>query len=503
MADIVLATLNAKYAHTAFGLRYLHANLGPLRDRAEICEFHINERPIDILEVLLAAEPRIVGLGVYIWNVAQTEALVGLLKAVRPDITVVLGGPEVSHETAGQRIVALADHVVVGEGEAAFPALCLQLLDGTPPAARILPPLLPDIATLVLPYHLYSDVDLAQRVVYVEASRGCPYACEFCLSSLDVSVRRVELKRFLAAMDDLLRRGARQFKFIDRTFNLHLSTSQAILQFFWERYTPGLFLHFEMVPDRLPEGLREIIARFPPGALQFEVGIQTFDPATERRISRRQNHAKLRDNLLFLKAATGVHVHADLIVGLPGESMESFGRGFDALVALGPQEVQVGILKRLRGTPIARHTQAFGMVYSPEPPYEILCNDAYGFAAMQRMKRFARYWDMIANRGTFRLTTPLIWGDGSPFEGFMRLSDWLWARTRQTHAIALDRLAELLLGFLRDEMGLDEAAVTAALRDDYGRGATRRTPPFLLPQATLTRPPKARTLPRRQAEHLA
>ncbi|HET6345935.1 MAG TPA: DUF4080 domain-containing protein [Myxococcota bacterium] len=503
MADIVLATLNAKYAHTAFGLRYLHANLGALRDRAEILEFHINERPIDILEVLLAAAPRVVGLGVYIWNVAQTEAVVGLLKAVRPDITVVLGGPEVSHETAGQRIVALADHVVVGEGEAVFPGLCQQLLEGAPPAARVLPSTLPDLTRLALPYHLYTDVDLAQRVVYVEASRGCPYACEFCLSSLDVSVRRVDLGRFLAAMDDLLRRGARQFKFIDRTFNLHLSTSQAILEFFWERYTPELFLHFEMVPDRLPEGLRETIARFPPGALQFEVGIQTFDSATEKRISRRQNHLKLRDNLTFLKAATGVHVHADLIVGLPGESMESFGRGFDTLVALGPQEIQVGILKRLRGTPLGRHTAAFGMVYGPEPPYEILCNDAYSFAAMQRMKRFARYWDMIANRGTFRLTTPLIWGAGSPFDGFMRLSDWLWGCTGQTHAIALDRLAELLLNFLCHQVGVDEALATQALREDYSRGAARRTPPFLVPQATLTRPRKARNLPRRQAQHLA
>ena len=147
----------------------------------------------------------------------------------------------------------------------------------------------------------------------------------------------------------------RQFKFVDRTFNLNLATSRALLQFFLDRGRPGLFAHFEMIPDRLPEPLREVIARFPPGALQFEVGIQTFNPRVAELISRRQDFARLADNLRFLREHTGVHVHADLIVGLPGESLESFGEGFDRLLALGPQEIQVGMLKRLRGTPIVRH----------------------------------------------------------------------------------------------------------------------------------------------------
>ena len=169
-------------------------------------------------------------------------------------------------------------------------------------------------------------------MIYVEASRGCPFKCEFCLSSLDVPVRNVPIDDFLAAMQKLLDRGVQNFKFVDRTFNLNLNISKSILQFFLERLRPGLFLHFEMIPDRLPEALRTIIQRFPAGVLQFEVGVQTFNDEVSARISRRQDNAKLADNLRFLREETGVHVHADLIVGLPGEDVASFGVGFDRLV---------------------------------------------------------------------------------------------------------------------------------------------------------------------------
>ena len=245
---------------------------------------------------------------------------------------------------------------------------------------------------------------------------------------------------------------------MDRTFNLNLQTSRAILEFFLARWRDGLFVHFEMVPDRLPEPLREVLAKFPPGAVQLEVGVQTFDEATSRNISRRQNYAKMEDNFRHLRAHTGVHIHADLIVGLPGESVESFGRGFDRLVAMGPQEIQVGILKRLRGTPIVRHDAEFAMVYSPHPPYEILQNKLIGFEAMQRIRRFARFWDLIANSGNFAETTLLLWdGGASPFASFLRLADWLGARIGRHHSIALATLGESLFIHLTEDCGLEKS----------------------------------------------
>jgi radical SAM superfamily enzyme YgiQ (UPF0313 family) len=511
--EIVLTTFNARYAHAAFGLRYLMANLGALQDRAKILEFEISQRPVDALETILAQSPRIVGIGVYIWNVTVATQLVAELKRVRPDVMVIVGGPEVSYETDQQEICRLANYVVTGEADLAFAALCEKLLSGSRPLMRVIPAELPEfehrtnrsaVGFCRLPYDLYNDEDLKQRVVYVEASRGCPFKCEFCLSSLDVPVRNVPLAEFLAHLDRLLARRLNQFKFVDRTFNLNLNISRSILQFFLDRLRPGLFLHFEMIPDRLPDALRELIQKFPAGVLQFEVGIQTFNNEVARLISRRQDYSKLADNLAFLRRETGVHVHADLIIGLPGEDVGSFARGFDQLVAMKPQEIQIGMLKRLRGTPIVRHDAEWAMVYSPNPPYEILQTKLIDFAMMQRLRRFSRYWDLIANSGNFVGTTPLVWGEESPFKWFFALSDWLFIKAGKSHAISLHRLMELLLEFLRDVRGVDVAIAAEAIWQDYQRGGRSDRPGFLAPYvaAADTRVVRGKSGPVRQARFL-
>ena len=540
MADIVLTTLNAKYIHAAFGLRYLLANLGDLRPSAALAEFDINQRPLDIAEMILAREPKIIGFGVYIWNVAPTMEVVTAIKRLRPEIKIILGGPEVSYETENQPIVQLADHVITGEADLKFADVCRGLLDGRAgsplpaewrarsdaPYPKIIAAEVPDFSKIVLPYDLYTDDDLAHRIIYVEASRGCPFTCEFCLSSLDIPVRQVPLTLFLDQMQRLLDRGVKQFKFVDRTFNLNVATSRAILEFFLAHHQPGHFYHFEMIPDRLPAELREIIARFPPGTLQFEVGIQTFNPEVGALISRRQNYERLAGNFNFLRRETGVHIHADLIVGLPGETVESFGAGFDRLIALGPQEIQVGILKRLRGTPIVRHDTEWQMVYSAHPPYEILQNKLIDFATMQRLRRFAKYWDMAGNSGNFVESAPLIWKveqafnlsktnqaagempvSPSPFQSFLRFSDWLHRRVKRTDSIALLRLMELLFEFLTTEPQLDPKFVAETLWRDYKRGGRHDKPGFMKDFLSSEEPllPSSKTkihLPKRQARHL-
>lgn len=504
MPDIVLSTLNAKFIHAAFGLRYLFANLGELQSRARIVEFDINQKPLDIVEVLLAQNPKIIGLGIYIWNVSEATEVAAAIKRVRPKIKIVLGGPEVSHETESQEIVRLADHVITGEADLKFAEVCEQILRGEFPE-KIIPAPLPEFSQLKLPYEFYDARDIAHRIIYVEASRGCPFTCEFCLSSLDIPVRAVPIDLFLGEMQKLIDRGVRQFKFVDRTFNLNIATSRAILEFFLARHRDGNFYHFEMIPDRLPDALREIIAKFPTGSLQFEVGIQTFNPQVGQNISRRQNYERLADNLNFLRRETGVHIHADLIVGLPGETVESFADGFDKLVALRPQEIQVGILKRLRGTPISRHDVAWQMIYNPQPKYEILQNKLIDFATMQKLRRFAKYWDLIGNSGNFVETTPLIWQKNSPFHSFMQLSDWLFARANRTDSIPLAKLMEWLFEFLTKELNLDAKIVAETLWRDYQRGGRNDKPTFLREflsdeeSATLRH---STQLPKRQARHL-
>ena len=518
VADIVLTTLNAKYPHAAFGLRCLMANLGPLQSRAAMLEFDINQRTTDMLESILAQNPWIVGLGVYIWNVAGATQLAAELKAVRPDVILVLGGPEISYETDRQEIARHADYIVAGEADLAFADLCEKLLSGRRPLQKLIESPLPEYAggrpgqaeealsarPMELPYDLYTDHDLAHRVVYVEASRGCPFKCEFCLSSLDVPVRNAPLDRFLSDMQKLLGRGLRRFKFVDRTFNLNLNISKAILQFFLDRWEPGLFLHFEMIPDRLPEPLRELIARFPAGSLQFEVGIQTFNNDVSERISRRQDNARVEDNLRYLRERTGVHVHADLIVGLPGEDIASFGRGFDRLVGLGPQEIQVGMLKRLRGTPIVRHDEAWGMVYSSHAPYEVLRTSLISFEAMQKMRRFARYWDLVGNSGNFRQTLPLVFEGGSPFARFMALSEAMFVRMGRNHGIALQDLSRCVFEFLADDLRVDRERAALTLWEDYQRAGRSDRPDFLMPfvrNLPIPRRGGAGRGPHRQARH--
>jgi radical SAM superfamily enzyme YgiQ (UPF0313 family) len=479
---IVLATLNAKYIHASFGLRYLFANLGDLQRDAEIFESDINQRSLDIAEAILANNPEVLGLGVYIWNATESRELVQILKRVCPSLTIILGGPEVSYETADQPIVQASDYVITGEADLKFTDLCRAILRGEPPAQKIHPADLPDLAQLALPYQFYNDRDVANRVIYVEASRGCPFTCEFCLSSLEIPVRQFPIEPFLAEMQRLLGRGVQHFKFVDRTFNLNLNTSRAILEFFLARLRPGLFLHFEMIPDRLPHELREIIARFPPGTLQFEVGIQTFNDEVSNRIKRRQNLTRLADNFQYLRRETGVHIHADLIAGLPGETLESFATGFDRLIALGPQEIQVGILKRLRGTPIVRHDQEFAMRYNADPPYEILQTNALDFQTLQRLRRFARFWDLIGNSGNFVETTPLIWsGDNSPFWSFWILTDFLYTSLRRTHEIPLPQLMQLIMKWLSENRGLSSEATAQTLLADWTRGGRTDVPEFLRP----------------------
>ncbi len=345
---------------------------------------------------------------------------------------------------------------------------------------------------------MYSDEDIAHRTLYVEASRGCPFKCEFCLSSLDKTAWPFALERFLAELEALHARGARLFKFVDRTFNLNVKTSLKIMQFFLDKLAAApddpLFLHFELVPDHLPDALKESIQQFPPGALQFEIGIQSFNPEVQALVSRRQNNEKAADNIRWLVQHSHAHLHVDLIAGLPGEDIESFARGFDRLWALGPHEIQFGILKRLRGTPIIRHTEAFGLVFDSSPPYAILATDRIDFADMQRLVRFARYWDLIANSGRFANTLPLILGE-APFARFMALSDWLYAQTDATHRIALERLAALVAQWLQ-EQGADGETVRALLASDHA-GQVQRAQPK--PKAAAP----AALLPQRQARRLS
>jgi hypothetical protein len=496
---ILLATINAKWVHPSLALRLLKANLGELEACCDILEFALRQPLQEKLKPILAAAPRILGISVSIWNHKATIELLKALNAewdrksaggmdsgagngsadgmdgaaARPII--VLGGPELSYLPPGSEIFSHADWVIRGEGELAFRELCRLLLGKVEsiPAPDNISSMLAETATVkgkfidALPvdlaakaskasieaidpgYRLYTAEDLNRKLVYVEASRGCPFGCEFCQSAIPgPPVREFPLDRFLEEMERLVARGGRGFKFLDRTFNLDIKRARSIMEFFLGKIMaaapdtapptaapgpasakPPLYVHFEMVPARFPAELREILTRFPAGSLRLEVGIQTFNTGTAALIGRPSDPEKELETLEFLRRETRAIVHADLIAGLPGEDMASFGRGFDRLWQARPTEIQLGILKLLPGAPIARHAAVYGMVYAPEPPYEVRETAALPAADLDRVKNFARFWELIVNRGVFPDLVRALFPEGQPvFSRFMALSDALLGR---------------------------------------------------------------------------
>lgn len=486
--------------------------MGHLQARSEIIEWTIHKKPEDIIQELRVKNPQIFGLGVYIWNTDQSLELVRKIKIELPHICVVLGGPEVSHESENQEICQLADYVIKGEADFLFKEFCEQWLSKNgKPSKKFISGALPEITQIQSPYKFYSENDIKNRIIYVEASRGCPYKCEYCLSSLDKSVRNFSLESFLSDMQMLLDKGVRQFKFIDRTFNLSPRISGAILKFFLAQKDLGLFLHFEMVPDRLPDELKELIQQFPAGSLQFEIGIQTFNPQVAALVSRKNDLVKVQENLQFLAEKTIVHTHVDLIAGLPGETLESFALGFDRLLAMKPHEIQVGILKRLKGTPIIRHDREWEMNYSSQAPFQIISTKTMPAEEISFMQKFSKYWDLVANRGHFvntwdQVQKELTEKNISAFQWFQNFSLYLSERLQRTYSIPLLELYRLFFDYLVqvEKWNLDK--VQNLLAEDYRSGNRQDLPEFLQNASTKEKGPLIATLasaaPARQQAHL-
>lgn len=506
-ADIVLTTFNARYSHASLGLRSLKANLGPFRDRCVLAEATLSTRPLELVERILAHQPRIVGVGVYVWNTDLSAHLVALIKQLSPQTTVVLGGPEVSHEIDAQAVCQRADYVVRGEGENAFLRICEAIL--APRSLSVMLPKVidggePELDRLADPYAEYSVTDIAERVVYVEASRGCPFRCAFCLSALDRRVRTFPPDRFLAALDGLHHRGVRRFKFVDRTFNLAIDDAMAILTFFLARNPEDLFLHFEMIPDRLPERLVELVGRFPPGVIQLEVGIQTLNPTVSAAIERRTNLDRALHNIEILRQRTRAHVHADLIAGLPEETWGSFEAGFNRLVAAGPQEIQLGILKRLRGAPLTHLPGIERLVFDEKAPYEVLMTPTMSFEELTWIRRCAWVWDHLFNRGKAPATTTALldrWHEqGSVFAGLMAFTQRVVAYEPTFFGLGLRRLIEHAYDYLV-ESGVEPTQAAEVIQADFRPGRVPGQPSFLF-QSSTSVPSRRSALPSRQRRHV-
>ncbi|HOK09812.1 MAG TPA: DUF4080 domain-containing protein [Candidatus Hydrogenedens sp.] len=477
MTDIVLSTITARYSHASFGLRWLRANSGIWREKIVIKEFHLKQAVPIIAESILKEKPKIIGLGVYIWNLNEITELVQIIKQVAPEIIIIIGGPEVSYEYEELPVFHWSDYLVRGEGERAFSELLDNLLTDRKPQQKIWEKPISDLNILTLPYDEYTSEDIEHKIIYVESTRGCPFHCEFCLSSVNPGVRFFDRGTFLESMYKLIERGAKNFTFVDRTFNINETHALDIIDFFLSHIKPDMRIHFEIVPDKLSMNILERFKEFPSGTLHLETGLQTTNPITQDLISRRQNLEKTFEVLRYLRTETGAKIHADLVAGMPAETWDTMRDSFNRLIEVDPQEIQLGILKRLRGAPISRHIKTYSLAFAPFPPYEILQTSTLSFDELQKLKRMARYLELYYNQGNFQQSLNLLWAsDTTPFDAFSKFSDFIWEKTGKTHELSLATLANLLFSYLMSTEKYSKIEIESALRNDYSKkpGRTER-----------------------------
>lgn len=450
--EIVLVAVNARYGHCGYAARTLLANLGAARPRAGLLEYDLEVTPLQLAADVLARRPRVAGFSVYLWNARLIAETLAILRRVAPALRIALGGPEIVPETAAQW-ETLAAALVFGEGESAWRALCQGwLAEPDPGAAAPAGGVAVQLdgrggenpVALELPYALYDATDIRQRTLYVETSRGCPAHCLYC-TSCDSGLRLIPLARWLPAFDALLARGARRFKFLDRTFNADEAHACAVLDALLARRGALAVVHLELSPAPLGDALRARLAAFPPGMLHLELGVQTLDEAVARRIGRPESRAAVLATLRFLLGETGARLHADLIFGLPGEDEAGVAAAFDALVRLGVHELQLNRLKGLPGTPLRRLPER-EIAFNPAPPYEVLRSDRLDFAALARLQRAARLWELLQRREELAAQLPGLWARAadSPFARLSELAEAVQAAEGRLYALPVAALARHL-----------------------------------------------------------
>lgn len=485
----IITTLNAKYIHTSLALRWLYVCNKSTCD-IQFREYTIKEEVENVVEDLLSAHCDIIGLSVYIWNVSRMETLVALLKQRKPELIIIVGGPEVTYEPAHFLEAWDIDYVVSGEGEFVLGELIHAIeaggevyIPGVSSRTHISDTVaradLEKLSGLPSPYMLEEDRDgLPNRLVYIETSRGCPYQCQYCLSSREKGVRYFPMEYVLRNLSYLIESGARQIKFLDRTFNLNKTHTQTIFDFLIAHHRPGLSCQFEIYADLLSdEAIAYLNAQLPPNYFRFEIGIQSTYEPTNAAVKRKQDFPLLAENIKKLMDGGKVTLHLDLIAGLPHETYARFVRSFNDVFALGAKEVQLGFLKMLRGTNLRNEAQQYGYVYNEQPPYEIIHNADISIEELQRIHDaehiLERYW----NSGRFALTMYEVFAQyyaGRYFEFFDELGQYCVQQHFPERGYQLEDLFDCLYCFLQTK-GID---LFHQLRTDYYNNFTLRPPGF-------------------------
>jgi len=494
--NILLTTLNAKYIHSSLALRYLRSYARSEFPQIQLVEYTINDLTMNIVADIYKRNPDVAAFSCYIWNIRETLDVIRNLKKIRPDLPVILGGPEVSYDTdEWMKHHPYIDVIVMGEGEQTFLEICRTLAKaretGEAPEWRQVAGIayreegrvrfsapreqIDDLNAIPSPYA--DDLhELNNRVVYFEASRGCPFKCQYCLSSIEDGVRYFSLERVKDDLRRLIDHGVKIIKFVDRTFNINKAYAMEIFQFLIDNHK-GTVFQFEITADILRSDVVDfLIENAPPGIFRFEIGVQSTNDETNRLVQRIQRFDRLRDNVLRIKASGKIVQHLDLIAGLPEEDYASFRKTFNDVFALRPEELQLGFLKMLRGTGVRARAANHGYIYMDEAPYEILGNHVLSFAEMQRIKRaediLEKYWN------AHRMDTALEWILAryfeTPFDFFQEFGDYWEERGWNRIGHQLEDLFTRVWEFLTARGVADQEHLLSLLKFDYLRNQKHR-----------------------------
>lgn len=460
--EILLTTLNSKYVHSNLALRYLYAGAGRHRDRIKICEYTINHTDDYLYTELMRQDSRLFCFSCYIWNIERTLYVAEMLKQARPNVQILFGGPEVSFE--GNEFLfhhPYVDFVIQGEGEGPFNAFLEQYSASVPDYSLVpgllyrsdgvvrvnepCPPL--KFESVPNPYEFLAAED--DKILYYEASRGCPFQCTYCLSSTDTHVRTLPLSRVKEELKYFLYRGVRQVKFVDRTFNCDAYRSLAIMRHLVEHDNGVTNFHLELCGELLTEEHFDVFASARPGLFRVEIGVQSTHAPTLSAIRRTGEFGKIARAVNRLQDIGGIDIHLDLIAGLPYEDYETFRRSFDDVYSLNPDTLQVGFLKMLKGTHIRNEADAHGYVFRRKAPYEVITNSYISADGLVRIKMIENMVDLYHNRGGFAQTLErAIGARKQAFDFYETLALWYYDRSfhqRSHRKVDLYRILRMFL----------------------------------------------------------
>lgn len=440
--NIIISTLNAKYIHTNLAIRYIKAYAQPEFD-LEMAEYTINDPAMNIVTDLHRRKPDVIGFSCYIWNIEETIEVIQMLKKINPNLIIFVGGPEVTYDVPyWLKRVPEIDFIIVGEGELAVKNLLFEIqgtqqfenLDGIgfrkddgnyvikPQREKL------NLKELPSPYRFPEDIPhLSKRITYIETSRGCPFSCQFCLSSIEVGVRYFDRERIKEDIRYLMQNGARLIKFVDRTFNISRSYAMEMFQFLIDEHVDGTVFQFEITADIMrPEVIEFLNTHAPPGLFRFEIGVQSTNDQTNDLVKRRQNFEKLTRTVTMVRDGQKIDQHLDLIAGLPEEDYQSFRKTFNDVFALRPEELQLGFLKLLRGTGLRLRANDHQYIYMENAPYEMLGNNVLSFDDIIRIKQvedvLEKYWNAHRMDNTVSYVVSHVFD--TPFDFFQEFGSY-------------------------------------------------------------------------------